>query len=61
MCVEKISKQVLAAVATGSLWWPPGQVAAAVDTEGVARKGGTGSSLTKDGRGFTYLKFTAKF
>lgn len=58
MRVEKISKQVLAA---GSLWWPPGQVAAAVDTEGVARKGGTGSSLTKEGRGFTYLKFTAKF
>lgn len=58
MRVEKISKQVLAA---GSLWWPPGQVAAAVDTEGVARKGGTGSSLTKEGRGFTYPKFTAKF
>ena len=36
MCVEKISKQVLAAVAAGSLWWPPGQVDAAVDTEGVA-------------------------
>lgn len=58
MRVEKISKQVLAA---GSLWWPPGQVAAAVDTEGVARKGGGGPSLTKEGRGFTYLKFTAKF
>ena len=44
MRVEKISKQVLAA---GSLWWPPGQVAAAVDTEGVARKGGKGPSLIK--------------
>lgn len=48
-------------MAAGSLWWPTGQVAVAVDTEGVARKGGTGSSLTKEGRGFTYLKFTAKF
>lgn len=34
--VKKITKQVLAAIAAGGFWWPPGQVIAAVNTEGVA-------------------------
>lgn len=34
--MKKITKQVLAAIAAGGFWWPPGQVIAAVNTEGVA-------------------------